>query len=103
MDEQIKNQIEQLLKDNKNFLFMKGTPTAPQCGFSQRAVAVLNELNAPFGSFNVLEDDAVREGIKVYGNWPLIPQFYHNGELIGGSDILLEMSQSGELQKVLDQ
>lgn len=101
MEEQVKTKIEQMLNQNKVMLFMKGTPQFPQCGFSARAVAILKELGADFGSFNVLEDGEIREGIKMYGNWPTIPQLYINKELIGGSDIMMEMYESGELAEAL--
>lgn len=93
--------IEEMLEKNKTFLFMKGNPAFPMCGFSSRAVAILKELNIPFGSFDVLEDEAVRQGVKEYGQWPTIPQLYHNKELIGGSDIMMEMYESGELKETL--
>jgi monothiol glutaredoxin len=80
---------------------MKGTPAFPQCGFSARAVAILNELETEFGSFNVLEDEDIRQGVKEYGNWPTIPQLYLNKELLGGSDIMLEMYETGELKAAL--
>ena len=98
MNEQIKTRINDMVKNNKVFLFMKGTPSFPQCGFSARAVAILQEVNTPFESFNVLDDEDVRQGVKEYGNWPTIPQLYINGELVGGSDILMEMYQAGELK-----
>ncbi|MAE73750.1 MAG: monothiol glutaredoxin, Grx4 family [Bdellovibrionaceae bacterium] len=98
----VNKRIEQLLKDNKVMLFMKGTPSFPQCGFSARAVAILNELGAEFGSLNVLEDQEMREGIKAFGNWPTIPQLYINQELVGGSDIMLEMYEDGELKSTLE-
>ena len=98
MNPQTKERIEKLLNDHKTFLFMKGSPQFPQCGFSARASAILNELNVEFGSFNVLEDEEVRQGIKEYGQWPTIPQLYHNKELVGGSDIMMEMYESGELK-----
>jgi len=83
-------------------LFMKGTPDFPQCGFSSRAVQILAACGVrEFHSVNVLEDPEIREGIKQFANWPTIPQLYVNGEFVGGSDIMLEMYQSGELQKVL--
>lgn len=94
--------IDELLTQNKTFLFMKGSPSFPMCGFSARAIAILNELSVQFGSFDVLQDEAIRNGIKEYGNWPTIPQLYHNKELIGGSDIMLEMFESGELKAVLE-
>lgn len=98
MTPELKNRIDKLLSDNKIVLFMKGTPSFPQCGFSARAVAILKELGVNFESVNILEDQEMREGIKAYGNWPTIPQLYVNKELVGGSDIMLEMYQSGELQ-----
>ena len=102
MDELVKKRIEELLEKNKVFLFMKGTPAFPQCGFSARAVAILNELNTTFESLNILEDEEMRQGIKEYGNWPTIPQLYVNKELVGGSDILMEMYETGELKEVLN-
>lgn len=102
MNDSTKTKIEKLLEQNKVVLFMKGTPTFPQCGFSARAVAVLNELGTSFEGVNVLEDDEIRQGIKEFGNWPTIPQLYINKELIGGSDIMMEMYQSGELKELLD-
>lgn len=80
---------------------MKGSPQFPQCGFSARAVAILNELQVPFSSCDVLEDSEVRQGIKEYGNWPTIPQLYVNKKLVGGSDIMMEMFESGELKEIL--
>jgi monothiol glutaredoxin len=95
--------IKQQVTSNRVFLFMKGTPQFPQCGFSALAVQVLNACGVKdFGSFNVLSDQAVREGIKQYANWPTIPQLYVNGEFVGGSDIMREMYESGELQKLLE-
>jgi monothiol glutaredoxin len=93
--------IEKILSENKIVLFMKGSPQFPQCGFSARATAILNECGAKFHSVDVLQDPDIREGIKVYGNWPTVPQLYVNKELIGGSDIMMEMFESGELQPVL--
>ncbi len=95
--------IEKLLKENKIVLFMKGNPEFPQCGFSARATAILAELKAPFYSVDVLQDPEIREGIKAYGQWPTIPQLYVNQELIGGSDIMMEMFESGELKDVISQ
>lgn len=93
--------IDDIVTNNKVVLFMKGTPSFPMCGFSQRAIMILQELGADFVSVNVLEDEAIRDGIKQYGNWPTIPQLYINKELIGGSDIMMEMFQSGELKEAL--
>ncbi len=98
---QTKSKIETLLSQNKVFLFMKGNPQAPQCGFSARAVAILQNLNAQFGTFDVLADTEVREGIKAYGQWPTIPQLYVNKELVGGSDIMMEMYENGELETMI--
>ena len=95
--------IKQQVTGNRVFLFMKGTPQFPQCGFSALAVQVLNACGVKdFGSFNVLSDQEIRDGIKQYANWPTIPQLYINGEFVGGSDIMREMYQSGELQKLLE-
>mgnify|MGYP001307756949 CR=1 FL=1 len=97
----VKERIDEILEKNPVTLFMKGNPSFPQCGFSARAVAVLNEVGVSFHSVDVLEDQEIREGIKEYGSWPTIPQLYVKKELLGGSDILLEMYQSGELQDSL--
>jgi monothiol glutaredoxin len=95
--------IKEQVTGNRVFLYMKGTPQFPQCGFSQLAVQVLNACGVQdFGSFNVLSDAEIRQGIKEYANWPTIPQLYVNGEFVGGSDIMKEMYQSGELQKLLE-
>jgi monothiol glutaredoxin len=102
MSDQIKQKIEEMLAANRVFLFMKGTPQMPQCGFSARAVAILNELGAEFSSFNVFDDQEIREGIKTYGNWPTIPQLYIDKKLVGGSDIMMEMFESGELNDLLN-
>lgn len=90
--------IETLLNENKIVLFMKGQPQAPQCGFSARAAAILAELGAEYHAVDVLSDPEIREGIKAYGQWPTIPQLYVNKELVGGSDIMMEMFESGELK-----
>lgn len=101
MDENLKKRISDLIAQDKVFLFMKGTPQFPQCGFSARAVAILNELGVKFSSFNVFDDDEVRQGIKDFSNWPTIPQLYIDKKLIGGSDIMMEMYESGEFDDVL--
>lgn len=94
--------IDELVKGHRVVLFMKGTPQFPMCGFSGRAVQVLKACGVQdLATFNVLEDEAVRQGIKTYANWPTIPQLYVGGEFVGGSDILMEMYQSGELQTLL--
>jgi monothiol glutaredoxin len=97
----VKQRIEQELAAHPVLLFMKGSPDFPQCGFSAQAVAVLRACGTRFDSFNILEDPEMREGLKAYSNWPTFPQLYVKGELIGGSDILVEMYQAGELQPVL--
>ena len=94
--------IEQMLKDNKIVLFMKGNPQAPQCGFSARATAILTEIGSEFHTVDVLQDPEIRQGIKDYGQWPTIPQLYVNKELIGGSDIMMEMFESGELKDAVN-
>ena len=95
--------IDNEVKSNDVVLFMKGTPQFPQCGFSALAVQVLNACGVKdFQAVNVLADEEIREGIKQYANWPTIPQLYINGEFVGGSDIMREMYQSGELQKLLE-
>ncbi len=101
MTPELKTKIDKMLTDNKVVLFMKGSASFPQCGFSARAIAILKELNVKFETVDVLEDEEIRTGIKEYGNWPTIPQLYVNKELIGGSDIMLEMYQSGELQQTM--
>jgi monothiol glutaredoxin len=99
---EVHQRIDRLVKDNKVMLFMKGTAQFPMCGFSGRAVQVLRAAGATdFATFNVLEDEDVRQGIKDYANWPTIPQLYVDGEFVGGSDIMMEMYQSGELQQLL--
>ena len=98
----IKQRIKDQVTGSPVVLYMKGTPQAPQCGFSALAVQVLTACGVPnFASFNVLADAEIRQGIKEYANWPTIPQLYINGEFVGGSDIMREMYQSGELQKLL--
>jgi monothiol glutaredoxin len=92
--------IDAAVKASPVVLFMKGTPLFPQCGFSSRAVAILQHLNVEFESVDVLQDQGVRQGIKAYSDWPTIPQLYVNGEFVGGSDIMMEMYESGELQEL---
>jgi len=96
-----KEKITQLLKDNNVVLFMKGSPDFPMCGFSARATAILKELDTKFEHINVLENEELRQGIKEFGQWPTIPQLYVKQELVGGSDIMMEMFESGELAKAL--
>lgn len=101
MDEKTKTRIDDLLTNNRVFLFMKGNPSFPQCGFSARAVAILNEVGAKFSTCDVLDDGEIRSGIKEYSNWPTIPQLYIDRKLIGGSDIMMEMYEAGELQELI--
>ena len=99
---EIQERIRKVIEENSVMLFMKGSPDFPQCGFSGRVVQILDACGAEFGSADVLMDPELREGIKAYSNWPTIPQLYIHGELIGGSDIVMEMHESGELKKKLD-
>ena len=95
--------ISQQVKDHKIMLYMKGTPDFPQCGFSAKVTHMLQNCHAEFKSVNVLEDPEIRQGIKDYANWPTIPQLYIRGEFIGGCDIVTELFEKGELQKLLAQ
>ncbi|MBK9574862.1 MAG: Grx4 family monothiol glutaredoxin [Rhodoferax sp.] len=98
--------IDELVKSNPVLLFMKGTASFPQCGFSGRAIQVLKSCGVEskdIKTVNVLEDDGIRQGIKEYSNWPTIPQLYIKGEFIGGSDIMMEMYENGELQQLIQQ
>lgn len=98
---EVKQKIETLLAEHKIVLFMKGNQQFPMCGFSARACAILQDLGVKFHDVNVLDDEAIREGVKVYGNWPTIPQLYVDKQLVGGSDIMMEMYQSGELKELV--
>ncbi len=100
MNSDVKDQIENTLKSKRVTLFMKGTPAFPQCGFSQQTVQILQHYGVDFGSVNVLEDPAIREGIKEFSDWPTIPQLYVDGEFIGGCDILMEMHGNGQLGEI---
>jgi monothiol glutaredoxin len=95
------DEIDAEVKGNKLIIYMKGSPEQPMCGFSARASSILAQLGVPFAHVDVLQDPEKREGIKQYGDWPTIPQVYLDGELVGGSDILLELYQSGELQDMV--
>lgn len=101
LNPKVQNQIEKEIQTKEAVLFMKGSPSFPQCGFSAKSVAILRELNIDFHSVDVLSDPEIRQGIKEYGNWPTIPQFYYKKELVGGSDILIEMYESGELKELI--
>ena len=96
-----KERIDALVNSNDVVLFMKGTALFPQCGFSSRAVAILDHLGVPFETVDVLQDQEIRQGIKDYSDWPTIPQLYVKGEFVGGSDIMMEMFEAGELQQLM--
>ena len=102
MDDQTKNTIQKHIDSNEVCLFMKGTPDAPQCGFSMAVINMLKLLEVNFKGVNVLEDQSIREGIKTFSDWPTIPQLYVKKEFVGGCDIVKEMYESGELKKVFD-
>ena len=97
-----KERIDALVQSNDILLFMKGTPLFPQCGFSSRAIAILDHLGQPFETVDVLQDQDIRQGIKAYSDWPTIPQLYVKGEFVGGSDIMMEMFESGELKALVE-
>ena len=99
---EIKEKIKNLINDNQVCLFMKGTPDAPQCGFSMAVSNILKHLNVHFKGINVLEDENLRQGIKDFSDWPTIPQLYIKKEFVGGCDIVKEMYESGELKKIFD-
>ena len=102
MDSQTKERIQTLIQSSPIFVFMKGTKLMPQCGFSNNVVQILNALGMSFETFDVLSDMEIRQGIKDYSEWPTIPQVYLKGEFMGGSDILIEMYNSGELKEKLE-
>ena len=102
MDDQTKNTIQNHIDDNEVCLFMKGTPDAPQCGFSMAVSNMLKILEVNFKGINVLEDQSLREGIKVFSDWPTIPQLYIKKEFVGGCDIVKEMYENGELTKLFE-
>ena len=95
------SRIGELVKSNDIVLFMKGTALFPQCGFSSRAVAILEHVGAPFKTVDVLQDPEIRTGVKEYSDWPTIPQLYVKGEFVGGSDIMMEMFENGELKQLV--
>jgi monothiol glutaredoxin len=102
MTPEVKARIDQLVQSHKIMVFMKGNKLMPQCGFSNNVVQIINTLGVPFETVDVLADQEIRQGIKDYSNWPTIPQIYLNGEFLGGSDILIELYQSGELQQMVE-
>lgn len=97
----VNERIDELVKNNDVVLFMKGTPLFPQCGFSSKAIAILDHLGVAYESVDVLQDMEIRAGIKEYSDWPTIPQLYVKGEFLGGSDIMMEMYEAGELQEMV--
>jgi monothiol glutaredoxin len=103
MADTVFDRIQTEIDANSVFLYMKGTPMFPQCGFSARVVQILSHLGVPFGSANVLEEQELREGIKEFSQWPTVPQLYVKGEFVGGCDIITEMFQSGELETLLEE
>jgi monothiol glutaredoxin len=103
MADPVFDRIQSDIEQNQVFLYMKGTPMFPQCGFSARVVQILSHLGVPFQSANVLEEQELREGIKEFSQWPTIPQLYVKGEFVGGCDIITEMFQSGELETLLEE
>ena len=101
MDAQLKSRIETLVASSPVFIFMKGSKLMPQCGFSNNVVQIFHSLGVPFETFDVLSDMEIRQGIKEFSNWPTIPPVYLNGEFLGGSDIMIEMYNSGELRETV--
>ncbi|WP_375194811.1 Grx4 family monothiol glutaredoxin [Sphingobium sp.] len=101
MTDAVQQRIADIVTGNDVVLFMKGTPLFPQCGFSSRAVAILEHLGVAYESVDVLQDQGVRQGIKAFSDWPTIPQLYVKGEFVGGSDIMMEMYEAGELQQLM--
>ena len=97
----VKQRIGELVGQNDVLLFMKGSPLVPQCGFSSRAIAILDHLDVKYETVDVLQDQDIRAGIKDYSDWPTVPQLYVKGEFVGGSDIMMEMFESGELQQLV--
>mgnify|MGYP001557704134 CR=1 FL=1 len=99
----VNSRIAEVVGSSDVVLFMKGTPLFPQCGFSSRAIAILDHLGVEYATIDVLQDQGIRQGIKEFSNWPTIPQLYVKGEFVGGSDIMMEMYEAGELDQVLDE
>ena len=102
MTPEVKAKIDRLVNENKVMVFMKGSKLMPQCGFSNNVVQILNTLGVPYETVDILADPEIRQGIKEYSSWPTIPQIYIDGEFIGGSDIAIELYQSGELQQMVE-
>ncbi|MBW4479228.1 MAG: Grx4 family monothiol glutaredoxin [Tolypothrix brevis GSE-NOS-MK-07-07A] len=102
MTPEVKDKIDNLVTKNKIMVFMKGNKLMPQCGFSNNVVQILNTLGVPFETLDILDDPEIRQGIKEYSNWPTIPQVYVNGQFVGGSDVLIELYNNGELQEIVE-
>jgi monothiol glutaredoxin len=102
MTPELKERIDNLVSQHKILVFMKGNKLMPQCGFSNNVVQILNTLGVPYETIDILEDYEIRQGIKEYSNWPTIPQVYIDGEFVGGSDVLIELYQKGELQQMVE-
>ncbi len=102
MDAQLQKRIEDQFKSSKIILFMKGTADMPQCGFSAKAISMLKSYGVAFNTFNILDDEDIRQGLKEYSDWPTYPQLYVNGELVGGCDIIAELHENGELKEILE-
>ncbi|MDF5709709.1 MAG: Grx4 family monothiol glutaredoxin [Nostoc sp. S4] len=102
MTPELKEKIDNLVQENKILVFIKGTKLMPQCGFSNNVVQILNSLGVPFEAVNILADDEIRQGVKEYSNWQTFPQVYIDGEFVGGSDIMIELYQQGELQQKVE-
>ena len=103
MTDESQARIQELVSTNDVLLFMKGTPLFPQCGFSSRAIAILDRLGVDYESVDVLQDQNIRQGVKTFSDWPTVPQLYVKGEFIGGSDIMMEMYESGELRELMSE
>jgi monothiol glutaredoxin len=103
MTDESQARIQELVSTNSVLLFMKGTPLFPQCGFSSRAIAILDRLGVDYESVDVLQDQNIRQGIKAFSDWPTVPQLYVKGEFVGGSDIMMEMYESGELGELMSE
>jgi len=101
MDDQLRKRITDTISRDRVMLFMKGSPSMPQCGFSAAVVGILKQVGVPYGSFNILADQEMREGLKEYSSWPTFPQLYLDGKLIGGADIVRDLHARGELTKLL--
>jgi monothiol glutaredoxin len=102
MTPELKERIDNLVQQHKILVFMKGNKLMPQCGFSNNVVQILNTLGVPYETIDILDDQEIRQGIKEYSDWPTIPQVYINGEFVGGSDVMIQLYQKGELQQMVE-